>query len=914
MVVASIVAFLGALTAPWLYRWLGSAAGWVLALLPLGLAVYFASLLPDVVGGQTLRHSLAWVPSLGVNFSFYLDGLSLLFALLITGIGAFIVIYSGGYLKGHPDLGRFYLIILLFMASMLGLVLADNIVTLFVMWELTSLTSYLLIGFSHSEFKSRRAATQALLVTAGGGLALLTGLILLALMGGSMEISELLGQGQLLREHPLYLPALILVLLGAFTKSAQFPFHFWLPNAMEAPTPVSAYLHSATMVKAGVYLLARLQPALGGSEVWSSALMVFGLATLLTGATLTFRHTDLKRLLAYSTVAALGALVFLIGLVPLTDYYAAMGFAAFLLAHSLYKGGLFMAAGAVDHEAGTRDITQLGGLFRVMPLTGVAVVLAALSLAGLPPVLGFIGKEVLYVAALQAAPAWMVGLAVLGFAVGAMLALLLVVPFFRGQPPQEVHEGPPSLWLGPLVLAGLGLLLGLFPGLYNPLADAVASAVKGQAVAYHLKLWPGFNLALLLSLLTVLLGVGLYFLYPRLQAWMVTDPVPGPENGYNALLRGLMRLAAGVTGLLQSGSLRAYLIWTFAGLVGLVGLALLHSGTLLWPSNASEVNPAQVVLMAMMLLGAIIALGLRSHLGMVVVVGIVGAGVAILFMLQNAPDLSITQFLVETLTAILIALVLLQITTIGQVPAGRPLDAVVAMGFGGLMTLLMLGMLSQPLELHLSNFFTDKSLPEGFGRNIVNVILVDFRALDTFGEISVVGLAGLGVYALLRWRTRNDKEDDPLRGTTSSVHLIGATLNTLILQTASRFLFTLLILLSLFLLLRGHNEPGGGFIGALVAVGAYALYALAHGLAASRKLLPVRPLRLVGVGLLIALLSAFPSLSSQRPFMAGEWFTVFGVKIGTPVIFDIGVYLTVFGALLAAIFALEESALNQEAP
>ncbi len=757
MILALTSAFLGALLAPLVYRWLGSLAGWGLALLPLGLTVYFASLLPTVVAGETVRHSAAWVPTLSVNFSFYLDGLSLLFALLITGIGTSIVIYTGGYLKGHPDLGKFYLILLLFMASMLGLVLADNIVTLFVMWELTSLTSYLLIGFNHTEFRSRRAATQALFVTAGGGLALLAGLILLAGMGGSWEISELLTKGEVLREHPWYLGALVLVLVGAFTKSAQFPFHFWLPNAMEAPTPVSAYLHSATMVKAGVYLLARLQPALGGTEVWSSTLMAFGLATLLTGATLTFRHTDLKRLLAYSTVAALGALVFAIGMVPLTSYYGAVGFATFLLAHSLYKGGLFMAAGAVDHEAGTRDINQLSGLFRVMPITGVAVVLAALSLAGLPPVLGFIGKEVLYLASLQAAPVWMIGLAVLGFAVGATLALILTVPFFRGKPPAEVREGPPSLWLGPLVLAGLGLLVGLFPGLYNPLADAVATAVKGTATTYHLKLWPGFNLALLLSLLTVALGVGLYLLYPRLQAWMAQDPVPGPENAYVALLRGLMGLAARAERLLQSGSLRAYLVWVFVGLSGLVGLALLQSGTLPWPSQTSAVNPAKAVLMALMLLGALLVLRLRSHLGMVVVVGIVGAGVALLFLLQNAPDLSITQFLVETLTAILIALVLLQIRNIGEVPRGRWLDKAVALLFGGILTLLMLGMLTEPIELHLSNFFSEKSLPEGLGRNIVNVILVDFRGLDTFGEITVVGLAGLGVYALLKRLRREGK-------------------------------------------------------------------------------------------------------------------------------------------------------------
>ncbi len=746
MIGAVLIAFLGALLAPWVERNL-KQANWLLAILPLGLTIYFASLLPAVLEGAPLRHSVDWVPTLGVRFSFYLDGLSLLFALLICGIGTFIVIYSGGYLKGHPDLGRFYLIILLFMASMLGLVLADHFVTLFVMWELTSLTSYLLIGFNHREFRSRRAALQALLVTAGGGLALLAGLILLSGMAGTPYLSEL----PALQQHPLYLSALVLVWLGAFTKSAQFPFHFWLPNAMEAPTPVSAYLHSATMVKAGVYLLARLQPALGGSEVWSSVLMAFGLATLLTGATLTFRHTDLKRLLAYSTVAALGALVFAIGLVPLTSYYGAVGFATFLLAHSLYKGGLFMAAGAVDHEAGTREIHQLSGLFRVMPITGVAVVLAALSLAGLPPVLGFIGKEVLYMASLQAAPAWMVGLAVLGFAVGATLATLLVVPFFRGQPPKGVHEGSPSLWLGPLVLAGLGLLVGLFPGLYNPLADAVASAVKGKAIEYPLKLWPGFNLALLLSLLTVLLGLGLYLLYPRLWAWMATDPLPGPENAYNALLRGLMRLAVGLAHLLQNGSLRAYLVWTFAGLVGLVGLALLRGG-LGWPQLAAPLQPAQGLLLGLMLFGALAALRLRSHLGMVVVMGIVGAGVALLFLLQNAPDLAITQFLVETLTAILIALVLLQIPRLGQVPSGRPLDKLVALAFGGLMTLLMLQMLGQPIAPHLSRFFAEKSLPEGFGQNIVNVILVDFRGLDTFGEIAVVGLAGLGVYALLRRR------------------------------------------------------------------------------------------------------------------------------------------------------------------
>jgi len=358
--------------------------GWGIALVPLALVACFASLVGPIAAGEVFTFSYAWVPSLGINLSFYIDGLSLLFALLISGIGVFIVIYAGGYLVGHPLLSRFYVYVLLFMFSMLGMVIAGNLITLFVFWELTSLSSYWLIGFDHERAEARAAALQALLVTSGGGLALLTGLLLLRLSGGSLELATLLGQGNIVRSHALYLPIVLLILVGAFTKSAQFPFHFWLPNAMEAPTPVSAYLHSATMVKAGVYLLARLNPTLGGTEVWQVAVTATGAATMLIGAYLAVHQTDLKRILAYSTVSALGTLILLICVGTESAIKAAV---VFLFAHALYKGALFLVAGALDHETGSRSVTQLGGLRRLMPVTALAAGLAALSMAGLPPFL-----------------------------------------------------------------------------------------------------------------------------------------------------------------------------------------------------------------------------------------------------------------------------------------------------------------------------------------------------------------------------------------------------------------------------------------------------------------------------------------------------------------------------------------------
>ncbi|GAB4422191.1 MAG: putative monovalent cation/H+ antiporter subunit A [Anaerolineae bacterium] len=751
------------LAAPWLQRVGRGMAGWIIALLPLGLALYFASLLNSIAAGQVLTTSYPWIPSLEVNLSFYADGLSLLFALLISGIGALVVIYAGGYLAGHPQLGRFYAYLLAFMASMLGVVLADNLIVLFVFWELTSLSSYLLIGFYHTEAESRASALQALLVTGAGGLALLAGLVLLGLAGGSWELSALLSRAEIIQAHPFYLPGLVLVLLGAFTKSAQFPFHFWLPAAMAAPAPVSAYLHSATMVKAGVYLLARLNPALGGTEVWQNSVVTVGVVTMLVGAYVAWLQTDLKRILAYSTISALGTLVMLIGWGSDLAIKAAM---VFLVVHSLYKGALFLVAGTIDHETGTRDITRLGGLRRLMPISAIAAGLAALSMAGIPPWLGFIGKELIYEAMLNAPVILALALAanVLGVLVAGLVA---VKPFFaQTEVPPKAHEAPPSMWLGPVILAGLGLALGLISGLAGErlIAPAVA-AVLGRSsevklvLLDKLSLWKEnqLNVVLLLSLVTVLGGLGAYAGRETLRR--LTQPLNalgrwGPAWWYDLALQGMMALARWQTRLLQSGYLRFYLLIVIVATIGLAGTSLLDQLTPAMWARPLTMQFHQWVITALVLVATVVAAQAQSRLAAVAALGVVGYGVALIFILFGAPDLAMTQFAIETLTVILFVLVLYRLprfAILTSTPA-RLRDILVATMAGGLMTALILVVTSTPTTSRLTPYFAENSLALANGRNIVNVILVDFRALDTLGEITVLAVAAIGIYALMKLR------------------------------------------------------------------------------------------------------------------------------------------------------------------
>ncbi len=756
MLTAILSGFGLSLVAPWLYRIGQRATGWFIALLPLGLGIYFVTLLQPVRTAGAFVVSHTWVPSLGIHFSFYIDGLSVTFALLISGIGALIMIYAGGYLAGHPQLGRLYTYLLMFMASMLGVVLANNMITLFVFWELTSLSSYLLIGFDHEREAARSAALQALLVTGIGGLALLAGFILLGQIGGSLEFSTLLSQKETVRSHALYTPILLLILAGAFTKSAQFPFHFWLPGAMEAPTPVSAYLHSATMVKAGVYLLARLSPLLGDTALWQYTVTTVGAITMLFSAYLAWQQTDLKRILAYSTVSALGTLTLLLGLGTGLAIKAAI---VFLLVHSLYKGALFLVAGAVDHETGTRNVQALGGLGRMMPITAVAATLAALSMAGLPPLFGFIGKELLYEATLSRYVLTLVAVLSNIFMV-AIAGILILRPFFGVQlpTPQKPLEASIDLWLGPLLLGGLGLLIGFFPHtLVTPLVSLAVAAVFTQPVEVQLALWHGINPVLVLSGVTVA-GGGLLYLWGGLLTGIVQKiewiNQWGPESWYKLTLEGLNRVAAVQTSILQNGYLRFYLLMIIATTAGLVGYTLLSHSQWQGFGEWSDVRSYEWIIGLLILLAAIMAVYSPSRLGAVAALGVVGYGVAMIYILFGAPDLAMTQFSIETLSVILFVLVLYRLpryakfTSTGE----RIRDGLIALAAGGLVTVLILLVTAVPLQSRLTPYFAENSFILAKGRNIVNVILVDFRGLDTLGEITVLAVAAIGVYALLKLR------------------------------------------------------------------------------------------------------------------------------------------------------------------
>lgn len=772
MLHAVLTGFAGSIAAPWIYNntrreW----SGWILALLPLGLFLYFASFTNRIASGEVVMVSYPWIPSYGVNLSFFIDGLSLIFALLISGIGTLVVVYAGGYMAGHHQLGRFYTYILMFMASMLGLVLADNIITLFVFWELTSLSSYLLIGFNHNQEKSRASALQALLVTGGGGLALLAGLILMGQVGNSWELSILLSQPGVVQSSALYPAILVLILLGAFTKSAQFPFHIWLPNAMAAPTPVSAFLHSATMVKAGVYLLARLSPAIGDTLAWQYSVTMFGTVTMVLGAYLAWQQTDLKRILAYSTVSALGTLMLLLGIGTPIAVKAAV---VFLIVHSLYKGALFMAAGSIDHETGTRDITQLGGLRHALPITFIAVLMATLSMAGaLPFFIGYIGKKLIYEATLTAPTAGVLltGASLLANVLTVVAAgMLIIKPFFgpKGNTPKKPHEAPVSMWLGPILLAAMGLLMVVIiefipNSLLKPLVGTSAGSIAmGELIEVKLAAWSGLNAIFFLSLFTVATGFAFYAVREpigRIVRPLGSIAVWGPERWFNEGLDGLKRVAAVQTKMLQHGYLRGYILTIILTTVGLVSFTLLTryglSNTVGW----SEARFYETTIAAMVFIATGAAAMSNSRLLTILALGIVGYGVALLFVLLGAPDLAMTQFAIETLTVILLVLTLAHLPRFVKLtrPTTRLRDGLIAVSVGALMTTLVLVVSALPFESELKPFFAENSVLLAQGRNIVNVILVDFRALDTLGEIAVLAVAALGVFALLKSLRSNKK-------------------------------------------------------------------------------------------------------------------------------------------------------------
>jgi multicomponent Na+:H+ antiporter subunit A len=739
-------------------------AGWLLAIAPL---TSFALLLGHLLGQSSLDAasvSAPWIPSLGIVFSLRLDGLSMSFALLVSGIGVLISIYSGPYFKGDPRLGRFFLFLFAFMGAMMGIVLAGDLITVYLFWELTSITSYLLIGFDNANPKARANALQGLLVTVGGGLAMLAGFILLGEVAGSYAFEDLFAAAGDIRAHSLYLPILVLILIGACTKSAQFPFHFWLPNAMTAPTPVSAFLHSSTMVKAGVFLLARLHPVLGGTDPWHLAVTLIGVTTAVVGALLALRCKEMKPLLAYTTISALGLLVACLGI---GTPGAAEAMVAFLIVHAFYKAAMFMVAGMLYHQTGQMNAEKLARLAGRMPLTMLGAALGGWAMASLLPVLGFIGKELLYQAALDGREPVLIPVAAIAAAfvfanMGNVFAALLVGwrPFWArdGASGAEIREGPLGMWLGPLVLGVAGLAFGLYA---KPIADGLvapaAGAIIGAPVTSKLVLWHGITLALVLSLVTVAGGLALFVLRSpvrRVLALIDNTEFVGPEAAYHGAFQSLQQLAALQTRVLQNGYLRYYLLTIVAFVLLLPGSVLVGRIDALHIPPDIPADAIAIALAALMAVGAVGITLTNSRLAAVAGLGLVGAGVSLVFVLFSAPDLAMAQFVIEILMVILLLLVLRHLPRFRGLStrASRGAHAAVAVLAGAFMTLLVLSVLNVERGPRMSTFYLNNAKPGAHGRNLVNTVLVDFRALDTLGEITVLMLAAVGVLALLRLR------------------------------------------------------------------------------------------------------------------------------------------------------------------
>ena len=760
VIVLLLSPFLAAAVAPAVARLAGRAAGWILALVPAALFLCLLTTVPDVAAGRSVAYAMDWVPVLGLRLRLLVDGLSLTFALLITGIGAFILVYSAEYLKEHPRRDRFLATMLLFLGAMLGLVLADSLVALFVFWELTAVASFLLIGFDRQRETARRAAFQALVITSIGGLSLMAGGVLLHGVSGTWDISALRASPGLYAAVWSYPWVLGFIVVAAFTKSAQVPFHFWLPNAMEAPTPVSAYLHSATMVQAGIYLLARMSPILSGTALWQGVLCVFGGATLLWGALLALKQTDLKQMLAQSTVASLGMLVFMLGVGSETG---AMAVATYFVAHALYKAGLFLVTGTLDHGTGTRDVTELGGLRDQLTISFICAALAAISMFGLPPFLGYFAKEEIYaglgfdtVSAMAAVVTTVLGNAILG----AVALVFLIRPFMGAlkPTPKPPHEGSFALWIGPATFGLCSFAVVFALSSYGDLIVApMAASITGAPVKSHLALaLDPHEPALWFSIATWALASLIYWRIDGIRAvlrrldrrfsWTF-------DKGFDQVVFGLIRFAGSWTRLFHNGRLELYLVLVFAALAIVLLVPLWALGG--WPAwpRVAPLTFYEWGAFALAVAGVVTVVVARSRLFAIIALGIQGLAVSLIFVFFGAPDLGFTQLLVEVLSVVVLALIMTRLHLSSSDP--RPYedwlrDGALAIICGVALTTLLLRVLQGPFDGRLSEFFAANSLAVAHGRNIVNVILVDFRGLDTLGEIAVVMTAGIAVLALLR--------------------------------------------------------------------------------------------------------------------------------------------------------------------
>lgn len=869
---------------------------------------YIITLLPAVLSGNAVTEYLQWIPSVGLSLSMRLDGLALMFSLLILGIGLLIILYAKYYLSEKEAVGRFFAYLILFMTAMLSIVLSNNVLQLWMAWEVTSISSFLLISFWSSKSESRKGARMALTVTGAGGLALLAGLLIVADMVGSYELSVILASGDLIREHALYPVALILILLGAFTKSAQFPFHFWLPHAMAAPTPVSAYLHSATMVKAGIFLLARFYPVLAGTEMWFLIVSMTGLMTLLLGAYIALFKHDLKGLLAYSTISHLGLITLLLGL---DTKLAAVAALFHIMNHAVFKASLFMAAGIIDHESGTRDMRKLNGLWRFMPYTATLAMVAAASMAGVPLFNGFLSKEMFLAETLHASAlgflSWVIPvLATLAgiFAVAYSMRFIHDV-FFNGDPidlPKTPHEPPRYMKVPIEILVALCLLVGIFPNLIigDLLSSAASSVLMTELPYYSLSIWHGFNLPLLMSAIAIGGGLLIYAYRNHLFRFQAQFKESDAKYIFEDNIQKLVNYATKIHEYFSNGSLQRYIgvMLLFTIIITAVPLLNLHTAGTRFPDQAiGGVEITAAILLCLSAIATVIYH--RKRMIALITLSVVGLIVSIAFARFSAPDLALTQVAVEVVTVILLMLALYflpQKTPSESSPSRVVRDVGIAAAIGGLVATINYAFITQPLD-SISSFFLENSKTGGGGTNAVNVILVDFRGMDTLGEILVLGIAALGIFKLLA-RVRLSMPTANYRGLKWSLDI-----HPPILTMISQSLLPLALLVSFYIFLRGHNMPGGGFIAGLITSVAIIQQYIAHGVDWVKPRIKVDYQTLIALGVLIATLTGIGSWFFDRPFMT-TWFDYFDIpfigeiELASALVFDLGVYLTVVGATL----------------
>ena len=911
-----LLPFVAAIFAAWASTFNRLASAWLAAIVTILAIILLLPSLEMVFAGETLIQTWSWIPAIGLEFAFRLDGLALLFALLILVIGLLVIIYARYYLSSKDKMGRFFAYLLIFMGSMLGIVLSENIIQLVVFWELTSLSSYLLISYWQHRKDAREGSLMALAITAGGGLALLAGVLMLGNIVGSYNLTDILAAGDLVRAHELYLPILILILIGVFTKSAQFPFHFWLPHAMAAPTPVSAYLHSATMVKAGIFLLARFFPVLSGTPEWSWIVGGAGLITLLIGAYVALFQHDIKGLLAYSTISHLGLITLLFGF---GTHMAAVAAIFHIINHATFKASLFMVAGIIDHETGSRDMRRLNGLFKYMPHTAVLAIIASAAMAGVPLLNGFLSKEMFFEQALSATTSsfvdWVVPILVTLAAVFAVAYSLRFIHdvFFNGEPvdlPKEPHEPPRFMKIPVDFLVIMCFLVGVLPMIFVApiLAIAVAGSLQTTPPEYSLAMWHGFNLPLMMSILALVLGVVVYSFRRSLFIWHEKRIAHLDARViYHFVLNSINKLAVMVTRVFDKGSLQHAIAWILgtafvAGLIGFMSI----SAPILGQRELLPIDFVSVLAAVVLIVASIMTVVWhRQRLLSLIMIGVVGLIVSLVFVKFSAPDLALTQLSVEIVTIVLLLLALYFLPQTSPKEINRlriSRDVIIAVLSGVGVMILVMAVLTRDF-MPISEFFLANSVPGGGGTNVVNVILVDFRGTDTLGEIVVLALAGLAIFALLKG----------LRLSAPSKNEAGLKWNEdnhpVIMQTLTRLLFPLMIMVAAFIFIRGHNLPGGGFIAGLIASVAIIVQYLSNGIGWTNIRLKFDMHWVIGLGLLIATLTGLVSMGLGYPFLTTtftylNWPVVGKFEIASALAFDLGVFLVVVGATVLALVQL----------